>query len=129
MAKRSPAKKARSLVGRDFSTFDQRQASRVLAPALVGLLIAAIGLVALRTEVLKLRYELAALHKQEQTLDAQRRDLTVRMRKLRDPRRLSARAAELGFRRPDRLIDLPAATTPAPRLAQAPRASAPEGRP
>jgi hypothetical protein len=119
MPRQQRAKRPRSLVGRDFSTLDRRRASRLIAPTLVGLLIAAIGLVALRTEVLKLRYELAALHEREQTLDAQTRDLTVQMRQLRDPRRLSARASTLGFRRPDRLIDLPAAVPATPRLAKA----------
>jgi len=119
MPRQQRATQPRSLVGLDFSALDQHRASRLVAPILVGLLIAAIGLVALRTEVLKLQYELAALHERERALDAQTRDLTVQMRQLRDPRRLSAHASALGFRRPDRLIDLPAAVPAAPRLAKA----------
>ena len=40
-------------------------------------------------------------------LDEQQRNLTVQMRQLREPRQLTERAAELGFGRPDRVIDLP----------------------
>lgn len=120
MARRRRTRRGRSLVGLDFSSFDQRRASRALTPALIAVFIAAIGLVALRTEVLKLRYELAALHERERTLDARQRDLTVHMRQLRDPRRLAERAAALGFRRPERLIDLRTALAADARFANLP---------
>jgi hypothetical protein len=110
----------RGLVGRDFSAFERRRSPRALLPALVALFVAAFALVALRTEVLKLRYELGQRLEQERVLDARQRDLTVRMRRLREPRALAERAAELGFGRPERVIDLPAGPAdPSAQLARA----------
>jgi hypothetical protein len=110
----------RGLVGRDFSAFERQRSPRALLPALAALFVAAFALVALRTEVLKLRYELAQQLERESTLDARQRDLTVRMRRLREPRALAERAAELGFGRPERVIDLPdAPADPPARLAHA----------
>ena len=96
----------RGIVGRDLSAFEKRGGPRRLVPLALAMLVAAIALVALRTEVLKLRYELARGLEREQELGAERRDLTVRMRQLRDPMRLAQRANELGFVRPQRVIDL-----------------------
>lgn len=118
----------RSLVGLDFSSIDQRTASRKLGPAMIALLIAAIGLVALRTEVIKLRYELAEIGKRERTLDQQQRDLQVRVRQLRNPQLLAIRAEELGFRRPDRLIDVPSPGAADRQLANLPLANRSETR-
>jgi len=108
MARRNRRTPMRGLVGRDFSAFERRRSPRALLPALLALFVGAFALVALRTEVLKLRYELAHQLELESKLDARQRDLTVRMRQLREPRQLAERAAELGFGRPERVIDLPA---------------------
>jgi len=129
MPRRRQQRRGRSLVGLDFSGLDQRAATRALGPAMIALLIAAIGLVALRTEVIKLRYEIVALVDREQTLDDRQRDLRVRVRQLRNPQRLAVRAAELGFRRPDRLIDVPAANSSDHRTASLPLAKRSEHRP
>ena len=120
MARRRRRPRMRGLVGRDFSAFEYRGSKRVLLPALLALFVAAFGLVALRTEILKLRYELAHQLERESSLDARQRDLTVRMRQLREPHQLAQRAAQLGFERPERVIDLPPAAVELPsRLAKA----------
>lgn len=108
MPRRRRPETMRGLVGRDFFARDRRRSPRALVQTLAAMFLAAFALVALRTEVLKLRYELADQLELESALDAQQRDLTVRMRQLREPRQLAQRAAELGFTRPERLIDLPA---------------------
>ena len=120
MARRRRRSRMRGLVGRDFRVLERRRSPRMLLPALLALFVAAFGLVALRTEVLKLRYELAHQLERESALDAHQRDLTVRMRQLREPRQLAQRAAELGFERPERVIDLPPTSVPtSARLARA----------
>ncbi len=81
--------------------------ANVLTLAL-GVLAAALCVTMLRTEMLRIRYALPAVNEEEQRLIDEQRSLTVRMRQLRDPVRLAKRARELGFVRPERLVDLPA---------------------
>ena len=79
-----------------------------LATFLLGevLLSSALFLVILRTEVLRLRYALGNAVAEEQRLSEQKRNLTVTMRRLRDPGRLARLARELGFERPEHVIRL-----------------------
>jgi len=63
-------------------------------------------LVALRMDIVRERYALMVALDREQALVEEQRDLTVELRRLRDPARLGARARELGFVRPSEVIDL-----------------------
>ncbi len=86
---------------------------RSVAACLLGLALGALCLVALRVDILRTRYALAEALALEQQLLSERRDLTVEMRRLRDPARLATLARKRGFVRPERVIDLelPARTT------------------
>ena len=79
---------------------------RSVAACLLGLALGALCLVALRVDILRTRYALAEALEHEQKLLAERRDLTVEMRRLRDPARLTSLARKRGFVRPERVIDL-----------------------
>jgi hypothetical protein len=74
--------------------------------ALIGTLLAALCLAALRIDLIRQRYELAAAMREEKQLVEEGRLLTARMRSLRDPARLANLAKELGFGRPDRMIEI-----------------------
>ena len=104
---------ARNPIGRDFKRVRPPHALSDFIPAAIALLVAAFALTSLRTEVLKLRYELAHQLEREQGLRATQGELTVQMRRLREPRQLAQRAAKLGFERPQRVIDLPVLEAPA----------------
>lgn len=77
-------------------------------PCVAGALVAALALTALRVDLLRARYGLAEAVREEQTLRAEERELTVELRRLRDPARLAELAREQGFVRPERVIDLAA---------------------
>ncbi len=81
-------------------------------PLLMTSILAALLLVALRDEVTDMSYELAEAGALERELLEQKRALTVEMRRLRDPARLVEQAEILGFRRPERVIDLRSSSTP-----------------
>lgn len=109
-AARAPMK----LIGIDLS---EKPAPRSRAPWLrfvLALVVAAGLLVALRVDILRGRYALAEALEREQALLQRHRDLTVEMRRLRDPRRLGERARELGFVRPALVIDLGPTALPRP---------------
>ena len=124
----------RNPIGRDFKRVRPPRSARDFVPAGLALLVCAFALTSLRTQVLKLRYELADHLEHEQALRVAQRDLTVHLRRLRAPRELAVRAHELGFGRPERLIDLPgvgadataSADADAPADAAEPLASAEE---
>jgi hypothetical protein len=112
-----PATPSRTLdlVGRDLARPERpalRSARRLGGGLLAACVVAALGLSALRVQILRLRYQVARAVAAEQTLLEEKRELTVRVRELRDPLRLAARAGALGFARPQRLIELPAARPP-----------------
>jgi hypothetical protein len=123
-AKRTPARKSGraakprrlelGLIGIDVRGEPSRVRARALIP-LVGIaLLAALSLASLRIDLLRIRYAVAEANDREQVLQAEQRALTANMRSLRDPVTLTRRADELGFVRPERLIDLPGdGTTPA----------------
>ena len=107
--KRAPRRRRQiGLIGRDLAAVPLRSSSRgrLLPLALVGTLIAALGLAALRNDLIRQRYELAEVMKTEKKLLDQKRLLTARVGRLRDPARLARLAAERGFVRPERLIDV-----------------------
>ena len=96
------------LIGRDGAGTPLRSSprSRLLPVALVGALIAALCLAALRVDLIRQRYDLAEAMNSEKQLLEQKRLLTAQSRRLRDPARLGRLAAERGFVRPERLIDI-----------------------
>ena len=96
------------LIGRDVAGTPPRSSarSRLLPVALVGALIAALCLAALRVDLIRQRYDLAEAMNTEKQLLEQKRLLTAQGRTLRDPARLARLAAERGFVRPARLIDI-----------------------
>jgi hypothetical protein len=94
------------LIGVDVAAGDRPGIGRGLLPLLIAGLIVALGVASLRIDLLRIRYALAETVAEEQRLLDEQRNLTVRMRTLRDPVHLSKRAHELGFVRPERLIDL-----------------------
>jgi hypothetical protein len=96
------------LIGRDIAGTPLRSSprSRHLPLALVGALIAALCLAALRVDLIRQRYDLAEAMNTEKQLLEQKRLLTAQGRRLRDPARLARLAAERGFVRPERLIDI-----------------------
>ena len=98
------------LVGRDIGGMSLRSSahSRLIPVALVGALIAALCLAALRVDLIRQRYDLAEAMNTEKQLLEQKRLLTAQGRRLRDPARLARLAAERGFVRPERLIDIEA---------------------
>ena len=96
------------LVGRDIAgmQFGSSPHGRLIPVALVGALIAALCLAALRVDLIRQRYDLAEAMNTEKRLLEQKRTLTAQGRRLRDPARLARLASELGFVRPERLIDI-----------------------
>jgi hypothetical protein len=102
------------LIGIDVASNRQPIVGRALLPLLIAGLLVALGVSAMRIDLLRIRYALAETVKEEQRLRGEERSLTVRMRTLRDPVQLAERAQQLGFVRPDRLIDLPGSAPGAP---------------
>lgn len=96
------------LVGRDLARvrLARARSRRPVIALLIGALLAGMGLAALRIDILRMRYALAASVETEQKLLESQRVWTARKETLRDPSRLAELAAERGFARPDRLIDL-----------------------
>jgi hypothetical protein len=72
----------------------------------VGTLAAALMIAALRVSILQLRYQLSAAVAEETQLLERQRAVTVELRELRDPTRLRELAAEQGFVRPERVVQL-----------------------
>ncbi|MDX1648246.1 MAG: hypothetical protein R3263_00195 [Myxococcota bacterium] len=97
------------LVGRDFARSRARadgDGRATWVPALVACVVAALLLAALRVQVLRVRYELGRAVAEETRLLERQRAATVALGELRDPRRLRRLAAERGFVRPERVIEL-----------------------
>jgi hypothetical protein len=107
-------------VERDFAPLRtrSRSTSRRWLIIAVGALAAALVIASLRVSILRLRYQLSAAVSEETGLLERQRAVTVELRKLRDPARLHQLASELGFTRPEQVIQLsvPATITgePAP---------------
>lgn len=95
-------------VGRDYARLAAR-GRRVSPPWLVitvGVVAAALMVASLRVSILRLRYRLSEAVGEETRLLERQRAVTVRLRELRDPARLRDVAAERGFGRPERVIQL-----------------------
>jgi hypothetical protein len=73
---------------------------------MVGALAAALMVASLRVSILRLRYQLSAAVSEETQLLERQRAVTVELRELRNPTRLRKLATELGFARPERVIQL-----------------------
>jgi hypothetical protein len=86
-------------------------------PVFAGLLLAALALTALRLDVLRARYGLAEALRAGQELAALESELTVQVRRLRDPARLAELARARGFVRPEQVVDLDAPGEREPRIA------------
>jgi hypothetical protein len=99
------------LIGIDLARGPSRVRAGALIPLMAVALLAALTLASLRIDLLRIRYAVAENIDREQVLQAEQRSLTAEMRKLRDPVALTRRADELGFVRPERMIDLPGAET------------------
>jgi len=100
------------LIGLDVSRPPIRLRTRSWAPLAAAALAGALLLAVLRVDVIRIRFGLAESLAEELRLEDLKRQLTVEMRRLRDPAVLSRRARELGFQRAERMIDLPADGTP-----------------
>lgn len=108
--RRRTAARTLGLIGRDLADRAPTMTPRRVLPILITVLVVALGVAALRTELLRLRYALAEATLEEQRLLDEERALKAQRRRLRDPVHLARRAGELGFVRPEHLIDLPAAS-------------------
>lgn len=79
---------------------------RLLAALFVTIVLLALCFSALRGRIIELRYRVADVVREERDLEERRRAVAVRVRELRDPRRLAELAAQRGFARPERVVDL-----------------------
>jgi hypothetical protein len=75
--------------------------------ALIGIVLAALLLVALRVNLVALSYRYGDALKERKALRQRKWQLTLQRSQLRDPLDLVRRARELGFRPPERVIELP----------------------
>ncbi|MBW2272041.1 MAG: septum formation initiator family protein [Deltaproteobacteria bacterium] len=108
-SKQRDAARCRDLVGIDVADGRLHARPTFFLPLLIAILVAALFIVGLRSELTAMRYAIPEALAQEEQLRAEKRALTVEMRRLRDPGLLAARAREMGFVRPEHIIDLPAA--------------------
>jgi hypothetical protein len=106
------------LVGRDFArrAGGRRPAAGWLLPCLVGALAAGLLLAILHVSVLRLRYQIGEAIAEEDGLLEHKRAATVAVRELRDPARLRRLAGDLGFARPEHVIEI----VPARRIESGP---------
>ncbi len=98
----------KDLVGRDFAgrgSTANRWRHRAAA-VVIGLVLGGLLLASLRMEIVRTRYALADALAQETRLLSLEREASVALRELRDPRRLRRLANQLGFVRPERVIEL-----------------------
>ncbi len=111
---RAAANPAINLIGLDVARAPGRLRGTSWLPVLAAALIGALFLAGLRVDVIRMRLARAKSFETELRLEQEERELTVLMRRLRDPAELARRANELGFRRAERLIDLAPGTSGAP---------------
>jgi hypothetical protein len=92
---------------RDWSARRQRPRRRVSwVPIFAVGVVSLLALAALRVSILRTRYALAATLQRETELRGRERSAAVAAREQRDPHKLRELAAQLGFARPERVIDL-----------------------
>ncbi len=92
---------------RDWST-PRRQVRRRLAwtPLFAAAVLSLLALAALRVSILRTRYALGATLQRETELLARERSVAAAASEERAPQKLRESAAQLGFKRPERVIDL-----------------------
>jgi len=116
-AERSSARAAQrsevNLIGLDVARAPGRLRGTSWLPMVAAVVLGALLLAGLRVDVIRLRLALAGSFEEELRLEQEQRELTVQMRRLRDPAELARRAEALGFRRAERLIDLGPGPAPA----------------
>lgn len=97
-----------NLIGRDLARDRGRSGipTRVMVLVMVITALAGLGIVGMRSDVMRIRYALSEAMAEEKRLRVEHNLSTVEMRRLRSPARLSSLAQELGFRRPEGIIDL-----------------------
>jgi hypothetical protein len=76
------------------------------APLFAVAVLSLLTLAALRVSILRTRYALGATLQRETELRARERSAAVAAREQRDPHKLRELATQLGFTRPERVIDL-----------------------
>jgi hypothetical protein len=92
---------------RDWSARRQRPRRRMAwAPIFAVGVMSLLALAALRVSILRSRYALATTLQRETELRARERSAAVAAREQRDPHKLRDLATQLGFARPERVIDL-----------------------
>ena len=101
------AKASEGKLRRDWST-PRRQAQRRLAwtPLFAAAVLSLLALAALRVSILRTRYALGATLQHETELLARERSVAAAASEQRAPQKLRESAAQLGFTRPERVIDL-----------------------
>jgi len=110
------------LIGVDMAPSWAAERNQTLLPGIAAVVLAALLLVGLRMDVVRMRYASAQSVTLEQELLDEKRSITVQLLRLREPKLLSERAAELGFAKPDRVITLFASTDfDAPSVGAEPR--------
>jgi len=92
---------------RDWSAPRRRQRRPIAwLPLAAVAVLSVLSLTALRLSILRTRYALGATLQRETELRARERSAAVAAREERDPHRLRELAAQRGFTRPERVIDL-----------------------
>jgi hypothetical protein len=92
---------------RDWSAPRRKPRRRLAwAPLFAVGVLSLLALAALRVSILRTRYALAATLQRETELRGRERSAAVAAREQRDPHKLRELATQLGFARPERVIDL-----------------------
>jgi hypothetical protein len=92
---------------RDWSAPRRRPRRRIAwVPLAAVAVLSLLSLTALRISILRTRYALGAALQHETELRARERSAAVAAREERDPHKLRELAAQRGFARPERVIDL-----------------------
>jgi hypothetical protein len=99
--------RALSRFGRGDTPSRFRLPTAVLVWVALATVASCLALVALRSDLTRVRYELSQASVELRQLDEEKRTLTLRLRELYDPRRLSEIARARGFGPPERIVELP----------------------
>lgn len=99
-----------NLIGLDMAPQRHTERDQMVLPTIAAAVLGALLLVGLRMDVVRMSYASADSVALERALLDEKRDITVSLLRLRDPKLLGERAAELGFAKADRVINLSAET-------------------
>lgn len=97
-----------NLIGLDMAPQRHTERNQMLLPMIVAAVLGALLLVGLRMDVVRMSYASADSVALERALLDEKRDITVSLLRLRDPKLLGERAAELGFVKAERVINFSA---------------------